>query len=190
MTDEFPDAAEVARRLADALEREGVPYAIGGAIAYGYFGAARGTKDVDVNLFVSPDDARPALAALIAAGVRLDTEKSVARGRERGDAVGYFGLMRVDLFFNSIELHDEAAKRTRTVSLLGRPIQILSAEDTVILKAFFNRGKDWVDIERLVARQGAALDRAEIRRWLVDGVGEDDPRVQRWDAVSEALPAT
>jgi len=190
MTDEFPDAAAVARQLADALEAEGVPYAIGGAIAYGYFGAARGTKDVDVNLFVRPDDARPALAALVAAGVRLDTETAIERGRERGDAIGYFGLMRVDLFFNSIELHDEAAKRTRTVSLMGRPIRVLSPEDTVILKAFFNRGKDWVDIERLVARQGAALDRAEIRRWIVEGVGDADPRVERWDAVCQALPAT
>jgi hypothetical protein len=48
--------------------------------------------------------------------------------------------------------------------------------DTVILKIFFNRGKGWVDVERLVACQGRKLDRAEIRRWLVDGVGEEDER--------------
>jgi hypothetical protein len=188
VTDSEADAVTVARRLADALEQHGVPYAIGGAIAYGYFGAARGTKDVDVNLFVAPDEARTALEALVAAGVRLDADEAILRGKERGDAVGYFGLMRIDLFFNSIELHDQAAKRTRTVTLMGRPARILSPEDTVILKLFFNRGKDWVDIERLVARQGLSLDRAEIRRWLVDGVGDEDERVKRWDDLCRALP--
>lgn len=182
------DAAAVARTLADALEQGGFPYAIGGAIAYGYFGAARGTKDVDVNLFMSVEDARPALDALVRTGVRLDVEESMRRGRERGDAVGYFGLMRIDLFFSSIELHEEAARRTRTVLLMGRPVRILSPEDTVILKLFFNRGKDWVDVERLVARQGPVLDRSEIRRWLVDGVGEDDERVRRWDELCRDLP--
>jgi len=189
MTDASLDATAVARRLADALERQGVPYAIGGAIAYGYYGAARGTKDVDLNLFVSPDDARPALEALIAEGVVIDAEEAVRRGRERGDAVGYFGLMRIDLFFNSIELHEQAARRIRTVTLMGRPLRVLSPEDTVILKVFFNRGKDWVDIERLLARQGSALDRDEVRRWLVDGVGEGDDRVRRWDELCRALPA-
>lgn len=188
MTESQADAATVARRLADAREQHGIPYAIGGAIAYGYFGAARGTKDVDLNLFVTPDDARPALSALIAAGVRLDPEEAIRRGRERGDAIGYFDLMRVDLFFSSIELHERASERTVTVTLMGRPVRILSPEDTVILKLFFNRGKDWVDVERLVARRGAALDRAEIRRWLVDGVGEEDDRIRRWDELCRNFP--
>lgn len=161
MIDDQPDAATVARRIADELEHRGIPYAIGGAIAYGYFGAARGTKDVDVNLFLAPDDARPALDALTEVGVDIDVERAVQRGRERGDAIGYYGLTRVDVFFNSIELHEAAAQRTRTVTLLGQPIRVLSPEDT---------------------------DRAEIRRWIVDGVGVGDPRVQRWDALCEALP--
>ena len=188
MIDALVDAASVARKLADALEQRAIPYAIGGAIAYGYYGAARGTKDVDLNLFLSPDEAGPALEALVAAGVRIDRDQAIERGRERGDAVGHFGLVRVDVFFNSIELHERAAKRTRTVTLLGRPAQILSPEDTVILKAFFNRGKDWVDIERLLARQGGDLDRAEIRLWLVEGVGEEDARVRHWDELCRELP--
>ena len=53
------DVNETARRLADALERAQVPYALGGAIAYGYFGAARGTKDVDVKSSCPPSVRRP-----------------------------------------------------------------------------------------------------------------------------------
>ncbi len=43
---------EVARRLADAFEAAGIPYAVGGALASNQYGVPRGTKDVDLNLFV------------------------------------------------------------------------------------------------------------------------------------------
>ena len=189
MIDGDIDAVAVARKLADALEAAGVPYAIGGAIAYGYYGAARGTKDVDVNLFVTPDGSRKALEVLVQAGVKLDVDEAMRTGLERGDAIGRFGLMRIDIFFNTIELHDVASRRTVTVPMMGRPVRILSREDIVILKLFFNRGKDWVDVERLLGRAGGALDRDEVRRWLVDGVGEDDERIQRWDRLCAGLPA-
>jgi hypothetical protein len=31
--------------------------------------------------------------------------------------------------------------------------------------------------------QGPALDRAYVRRWLVEMMGEEDERVARWDAL-------
>jgi hypothetical protein len=49
------------------------------------------------------------------------------------------------------------------------------------------RGKDVVDVERLVATQGDHLDRHYVRTWLVACVGEDDERVHRWDVISAAI---
>ena len=43
-------AAEVARDLADALEQGGIPYAIGGAIALGFYAAPRAKADVEAVL--------------------------------------------------------------------------------------------------------------------------------------------
>jgi hypothetical protein len=37
-----------------------------------------------------------------------------------------------------------------------------SAEDLVVFKAFAGREKDWLDIEGVVVRQGARLDRALV----------------------------
>ena len=51
------DATEAAVHFAQALQAAKIPHAIGGAIAYGFFGAARGTHDVDINLFVGADEA-------------------------------------------------------------------------------------------------------------------------------------
>lgn len=44
-----------------------------------------------------------------------------------------------------------------------------------------------VDVERLLALMGNLLDRAMVRRGLVEVVREDDSRVQRWDALVQAL---
>lgn len=189
MTEAATTPAELAVVLAKCLDDAGIPYAIGGAVAYGYWGAPRGTQDLDLNIFLTADDAGPALDVLMAAGVRLDRQGALASVRERGDARGAYGDMPVDVFFLAIPMHESAARRTVLVRLLGRPITILSAEDLVVLKLLFFRGKDIVDVERVLAAQGARLDRDYVRRWLVDCVGADDARVARWDQLCAALPA-
>ena len=50
---ELQTAPEIARAIADALEERGIGYAIGGAIALGYYAVPRATVDVDVNVFVA-----------------------------------------------------------------------------------------------------------------------------------------
>ena len=41
----------------------------------------------------------------------------------------------------------------------GISMSTCSAEDLVILKAFAGRAQDWIDVEGVIVRQGAALDR-------------------------------
>lgn len=175
------DPAEVARQLADGLEAAHIPYALGGALAYAYWGVARGTHDVDINLFIPPDRLAAALDCLGLAGLTIDHAAALVSAETRGDARGSVGDVPVDLFVDSIPLHQEAARRIVTVSLFDRPIRILSAEDLAVLKMLFFRGKDIVDVERLLVLQGAHLDRRYIRHWLVDAVGDNDERVQKWD---------
>lgn len=182
------DAVEVSRILADALEAAGIPYAIGGAISYGYWADPRGTHDVDLNVFVDPGEAGPALDALIDAGVNIDRAEALRTAVDRGDARGLFQGMRVDLFFNSIPLHDAAAERVRRLPLADREASILAAEDLIVLKLMFYRGKDLVDVEKIVAMQGATLDRAYVRRWLVEMMGPGDFRVTKWDELCRQLP--
>ena len=50
-----PDAAEVAKQLAAALDDRQQDYALGGAIALGFWGTPRGTIDVDLTLYLPPD---------------------------------------------------------------------------------------------------------------------------------------
>jgi len=46
------NALAVARRIAERLDEDGLPYGIGGALALGVWGAPRATKDVDLTVFV------------------------------------------------------------------------------------------------------------------------------------------
>ena len=51
-----PDSYQVAEELAARLESTGCEYALGGAIALGFWAEARGTLDVDVTLYLPLND--------------------------------------------------------------------------------------------------------------------------------------
>lgn len=184
----IPSAPEVARRLADALEAVHLPYAIGGAIAYGLHAPPRATNDVDLNVFVELDELDRVFEAFERAGALVDRTGARATAQARGEFAMRVDGMRVDVFVPSIPLSASAASRVRAAVLLGRPIQVLSAEDLTAFKMLFFRAKDLVDVERLVAFQASRLDRAYVRLWLVDSVGEDDERVKRWDELVARYP--
>ena len=50
----------------------------------------------------------------------------------------------------------------------------------------FTRDRDLADLEKLATVQGAALDAAYVRHWIVDMMGEDDERVAAWDRIVAA----
>jgi hypothetical protein len=176
---EGPVAA--ARLIIDALEAEGLPYALGGALAYSFWGVPRATVDIDLNVFIPLARLDALLRALARAGCRCDEAEARARALA-GDVVqAELAGMRVDLFLPTIPLSDAAAKRTVLRPLAGKATAILSAEDLILFKLLFNRPKDHEDVKRVVAIQGDLLDAAYIRAWLVDMVGEEDERVAFWE---------
>ena len=61
----------VAKRLAEQLQSRGIEYAFGGAIALGYWGAPRGTLDVDLTLFLPADQPSECIRLLQDLGCEL-----------------------------------------------------------------------------------------------------------------------
>jgi hypothetical protein len=177
-------AAEAAQRIADALEAASLPYAIGGALALAIAGVPRGTADVDVNVFVPEQDVPRVIDVLRNLGIEIDPGAAIARAARDGMFVGRWDGMRIDVFLPSIPFAHEAHRtRTRVTDAEGWAGWFLSAEALAVFKLLFFRGKDMVDLERLVAVSGERLDRAYVRRWIVDMMGEDDERVRRWDEI-------
>ncbi len=181
-----PTATEVAWRLASALEAARVPYAIGGALALGLWSDPRGTYDVDLNLFVDSAGLAAALDAMEVAGLSIDRAAAHAAD-QRGDVlVGRAFGLRIDLFTPSIPFAWEAMRTRRRVAGPDGEADYLSPEAIAVFKLLFFRPKDRLDVEKLVLVQGSALDRAFVRHWLVEMMGERDERVAFWDTLPAA----
>jgi hypothetical protein len=183
-------AAEVARAVADVLDRHGMPYAIGGAIALGFYAVPRATVDVDINVFVSPtDQLSNALAALAEAGFVAHEDEPALRARAiaEGQFQGSICGLRIDVFVPAIPYYAELAARRRQVTLLGRPLWVLSPEDLVVLKLMFFRRKDLADVEAILRDQGGSIDRRFVREKLIELVGAEDERLAALDAIEQDL---
>jgi hypothetical protein len=177
-------AADAARSIAAALDDAGLPYAIGGALALAIAGVPRGTADVDVNVFVAEERVPDVIAALAKLGIDVPST-AIAQARDRGMFVGRWDRMRIDVFLPSIPFAHEAGRtRIRVTDDAGWSGWFLSAEALAVFKLLFFRGKDLVDLERLLAVR-PELDTGYIRRAIVEMMGEDDARTRRWDAIVE-----
>jgi hypothetical protein len=160
----------------EALDQAGLPHAFGGALALAWCtGRARGTIDIDVNVFVRPDDSAAVVQAL-PAGVR-HAKRDLATLKAEGQVRLWWDRTPVDLFLNTTPFHDAAADRARRETFMGRRMPFLACDDLAVFKAFFNRGKDWVDIEEMYAAQ--TLDVQRVASVLVQYLGADDERVVR-----------
>ncbi len=158
-----------------ALDKHKIPWALGGALALAFVTAEpRGTRDIDVNVFVAADQARRVFEAL-PKGVRHQRADITAARRDAQVRL-WWDDTPVDIFFAAERFHHEVARRCVTVPFGGRNIRVLCAEDLAVFKAMFDRSKDWVDIETMAASDAIDLDLAAAR--LQDVLG-DDARVAR-----------
>lgn len=162
--------------LDEALDEARLPHAFGGALALAWCTEqARGTNDIDVNVFIDAAASAEALSALPAA-VSYD-ERDIERCRHDGQVRVWWGRTPVDVFTDTTDFHRAAAARVVTHDFAGRPMAFLHCSDLAVFKAFFNRGKDWVDLEAMHAV--GQLDAARTLGTLVQYLGTDDPRVER-----------
>jgi len=166
--------------LARALTEARVPHAFGGAIALAYYATPRGTRDVDVNVFLPASAFDRVLAALMPIGVETPTP-TMRRTLERDGQVRLFwDGTPLDLFFSYNELHDASVERQRRVPFGEERIAILSSEDLAIFKVLFARDKDWRDLNEILFAQASDFDSAYAIGWLERIVTPDDERLARF----------
>ncbi len=159
-----------------ALEEAGIPHAFGGALALAWCTRqARGTIDIDVNLFVGIEQADAALSAL-PAGV------AVTAGNRRelsadGQTRLWWDTTPLDVFLNTTPFHEAAAGRARIERFGGADVPFLACRDLAVFKAFFDRTRDWADLEDM--NSAGTLDHEAVLGVLARYLGGDDHRVAR-----------
>jgi hypothetical protein len=119
---------------------------LGGAVALAWYRNPRATTDIDLNVTLPPEDAKPVLGALTRLGVTVSQADRAVVARDGQARLGWDGSY-LDLFFATLDLHEDMAKCSRQVDFGPVQIPILSPEHLIVCKAIFDRPKDWVDIE-------------------------------------------
>jgi hypothetical protein len=162
--------------LSSTLDAQRLPYAFGGALALAFCTErARGTIDIDVNVFVDQGRADAVLGAL---HPPVNYEDADLRTLERDGQIRlWWDQTPVDIFLNTTEFHVQVAQRRQMHEFGGRSIPFLGCSDLAVFKAFFNRTKDRADLEEMIGI--GALNVDQTLGVLVRYLGEDDDRVER-----------
>jgi hypothetical protein len=126
------------------------------------------------------------LDALTPLGVG-DERDTLALERD-GQCRLWWGRTPVDLFFAYDDIHEAMRRDTRVVPFGEQRLPILAPEHLLVCKIAFDRPKDWLDLEQVLVCV-EDLDVEAIRIWLTRIVSEQDPRMQRFEQVLEALQA-
>jgi hypothetical protein len=174
------DSYQVAEELAARLDAAGCEYALGGAIALGFWAEARGTLDVDVTLYLSLDDSAGCLQLLEKIGCKVDRTRALAMLQEHNFCQVQLLGIRLDVFLPMSSFYEAAKARRREVPIGNRCAYIWDAETLCVFKMMFFRQKDLVDIQSVLRSQGASLDRAWVEESLLALYGSRGPRITRW----------
>jgi hypothetical protein len=168
--------AERVVALDASLDRASIPHAFGGALALAFHvGEPRATRDIDINVFVAPELASAVFGAL-PEGMRA-TDADVQAVEQDGQVRIFWDDTPVDLFFSTHPFHTTASLHVERVPFSETTIPVLGATELLVFKAFFNRTRDWADIETMIDARTPDVHAA--LGWLVDLVGADDPRIVR-----------
>jgi len=171
----------------EMLDSIGVTHQFGGAIALAWYRNPRATTDIDINVTIPPEDADPVLGALTHLGVTVSPADRALISRDGQARLDWNGSY-LDLFFATFELHREMAERSREVSFGPVRIPILSPEHLTVCKVVFDRPKDWLDVEEMIA-WGTAIDADEVLGWVREILGETSKQYVRLAKLLEQADA-
>jgi Nucleotidyl transferase AbiEii toxin, Type IV TA system len=162
----------------EMLDSLRVPHQFGGAIALAWYRSPRATTDIDLNITLSPSEAEPVLGALSHLGVRIAPSDRALIERDGQARLDWDGSY-LDVFFATLDLHRQMACDSREVSFGPMLIPILSPEHLIVCKAIFDRPKDWVDIEEILA-WGTEVESEKVLRWIDELLGADSAQHGRF----------
>jgi uncharacterized nucleotidyltransferase DUF6036 len=144
MTTPLDRAIHAITRTLETLE---IPYAIVGGIANAVWGEPRATVDVDVSVSVDDNDLH-ATVSRIATHFRSPVsdpvdfvEQTRVLPLDTEDGVG------IDVIFALLPFELDAIRRARNISVAGRMVAVVTAEDLILMKIISERPRDLADAE-------------------------------------------
>lgn len=168
------DVEELLKRLVAVTAAARVPFMIAGSFASTAHGLPRTTQDLDV-VIDPPDDASldTLVAALLAEQfyVDADTAREAMQHRSMFNAIDR-SAWKIDFLLRKPRAFSvEEFGRRAAVQILGVPVFIASAEDTVVAKLEWSKlsggsERQRRDVAGVLATMGGEIDRGYIERWV------------------------
>lgn len=170
------DLVEKIIELHQTLTKAKLPHAFGGALALAWCThRARGTIDIDINILLPVNEYEAVLVSL-PDGVKVTHSDRLTLKKE-GQVRLWWDKTPIDLFLNVTSFHEQLGQRIRWEILGGHRIPFLSCQDLAVFKAFFNRTRDWADLEEMQA--AGTLDISFVRTAIIEYLGAEDERLTR-----------
>lgn len=178
------DLVELIIRLNESLKGARLPHAFGGELALAWcIPEPRATADIDLNVFVSVKEFNRVLAEL-PAEITVTTRERHLLERD-GQVRLWWAGVPVDLFLATADYHEAVAGRIVFRPFAGAVIPFLACRDLAVFKAFFDRPKDWVDIEQMVSAN--SFEVSDVTAELREHLGPGDHRIARLETLPKQI---
>jgi predicted nucleotidyltransferase len=163
--------------VAELLAKQGVRYAVIGAMAAAVHGVVRASLDADAVVALQGRQAQALRQSLVEEGYQAvlrtgDVDDPIPGLLEIKDRHGN----RVDLLLGLRGMDPELLSRTRQVSLAEAVLDIVGREDFIAMKAFAGGPVDLADASAVIELDRESLD-LELLRRLAQRFGRDAERV-------------
>ncbi len=163
MTPLFVAAAE----LRDVCEAHGWQYSFIGGLAVLRWGEPRETVDVDLTLLTGFANEQQFVSTLLEAFESRIPDPARFADINRVLLLRSSSGVGLDIALGGLPFEQLVVERSTPFTYPSDIVlRTCSAEDLVVLKAFADRAKDWVDVEGVLIRQAAGLDWEYMRRQL------------------------
>lgn len=156
-----------AAELQAVCEAERWHYCVIGGLAVLRWGEPRETVDVDLTLLTGFSGEDRFVATLLE---RFEPRIAHAADFARANRVLLLRArsgVGLDIALGGLPFEQMVVSRSSVFTFPPDvPLRTCSAEDLIVLKAFADRPKDWVDVDGVIIRQSAHLDWAYVHRQL------------------------
>lgn len=133
-----------------------------GGLAVQAWGEPRVTIDVDISLLTRFANEEKFIDALLAKfEPRIESAKEFALHNRvlllKSNGIG------IDIGLAGLPFEEEVIKESKIFKYLeNSDLRIVSADNLIVMKAFANRPRDWLDISGIIIRQGELLNKKLI----------------------------
>lgn len=174
------------RKTINFLEKEKIPYLLIGGLAVGVLGEPRMTQDIDLIIFI-PKSSIPAFLRTLNK-IEFDFIPASAQKdvKQKGAFRVTFEGIWVDFIISSTDFENSAFKRKIKVKLLGKNVNIPSAEDLILLKLIPGRERDILDVKSIIERHEGKLDKKYLENWA-QKLSDEAEDLRIWNTLKKIL---